>query len=138
VELRPLPATRIANTCPGLGLMALGTALTVDGSLGAWHLPAGLGLVPAGAALALRGYRLRVQYDDQRLTVHGLLRSRRIPITAVEHVDDWPAVQWRTARGRSRWTPLLAFGHPGAFARVRRHNRAAVHQLRQWIRRPSR
>jgi hypothetical protein len=132
MTLRPLPGTRRMNVAAGcvIGLMGLAW-LDIDVPRLVCVLP-----LPIGGLLAIRGYRLRVHVDENAITVHGMLRTRVIPRAWVVAITDFPAVQWRTASGRGRWTPITALDNGklgrGVSEKVATHNRRGVEQLREW------
>jgi len=89
-----------------------------------------------GAALVVRGYRLGVRCEADRLVVRGLLWTRVIPRHRIRTVTDFPAVRWETAAGRGRWTPVTAFmsgsGEPASLTEAKAR---CVARLRRWARR---
>ncbi|MGW2721245.1 hypothetical protein [Streptomyces sp. NPDC001492] len=96
----------------------------------------------AGAVLALsvmltvRGYRIGVRCEADRLLVRGLLWTRVIPRQRIRAVTDFPAVRRQTATGRSRWTPVTAFmGSAGEPASLREAKAKWLARLRRWVRR---
>jgi len=131
--LVPARTTRVANSAPGSGLIALGLLLDIESSL------AVAALVALGVALAVRGFRLAVVLDGEHLLVRGFLRSRRIDRATVESSalsrSNPVLLRWRDRRGRRRWTPLWAISTPAGtlfFAAATAEENAAV--LRQWLR----
>lgn len=127
--LRPLPITRIANGAPGfaLALPAFWVAARVPVSM---SLAVALPWLAVSAVGVVRGYRMSVTVTDDTVVVRGLLRSRTLPRGCVCGVTFIPAVRWRSASGRLRWTPVTAFADlGGSLASVSRHNDACVERL---------
>ncbi|MEV8377109.1 hypothetical protein AB0P21_30490 [Kribbella sp. NPDC056861] len=92
-------------------------------------------LVCVGAAvyLAMLGWRLGVVFDADGIEVNGLLRSRRIAKEEIVAITNFPAVRWKNADGKARWTPIFAFANPGrVIPLVERHNEAAISILQDW------
>ena len=67
----------------------------------------------AGLVVAVRAFRMAVMVGERDILVRGLFRSRRIDRSAVLFVSAYPALVWRDARGRDRWTPLTMFYDSG-------------------------
>ncbi len=135
MELRPLLVTRFANAALGVMGTGFAAALAVDPpSESVWTLPvAALGAV-VGCGLAVRGYRLHVRCSDRTVRIHGWLRTRTVPASAITEVTEFPALRWRTASGRRLWTPLSAFAMDnGVIPAVRVHNQACLRRLTAWI-----
>ncbi len=136
-ELRPLLSARVAHT--SLGLLPVGVGVRV------WQddaVPARLAAVLApvlevvGVLVVVRALRLGVTCRDGRAHVRGLLLTRAVPRAAVEEVTAFPALRWRDATGRHRWTPLVFLATPtGALRSVTDHNAAQLRLLRRWVRR---
>ena len=69
------------------------------------------------------------------LVVHGYLRSRAIPRSAIVEVTDSSSVIWTDAGGRKRRTPILAFSaQPGMLPTVAEHHAECRRQLQRWAR----
>jgi hypothetical protein len=92
-------------------------ALAVGTVLFAWwlhdqpHAPPTSVIVIGAVALAyvfVRGAVMGVVLEDDHIVVRGLLYSRRIPISSITSVTYLPAVKWKSASGRSHWTPVSA------------------------------
>ncbi|MFU8873832.1 PH domain-containing protein [Micromonospora sp. SL4-19] len=133
MELRPLLATRIANTAPGAAVALLAWPLAEE--LAGYAALAGLVPVAVGAALSVRGYRMSVSVGRERITVRGLLRSRTIPREDIESLTSYPALKWRSGSGRHVYTPLTAFWEaPGVLSAVQAHNDACLGRLSQALR----
>jgi hypothetical protein len=130
VRVRPLLVSRIANILPGTAVLVVGGGLSLDGPA-ALTGPGVVVSVLVGAVLAVRGYRLGVEAQDDDVVVHGLLRSRR----ALTAVTLFPALRWRDKRGRVRWTPVIAFADlNGSIAVVEKHNQKCIDRLEQLLR----
>jgi hypothetical protein len=131
VPLRPLPETRVANTLPGLLL----TAICVNVLLERSDVPTPLlwlGVV-LGLGLAVRGYRMAVVVDEDRVTVRGLTWSRTVPAADVVTVSGGavPLLRWRAASGRVRSSPVVAFMNAfGGMPRYTAHNHESLRLLR--------
>lgn len=132
VILRPSQMNRLANAFPGLCSVALSLVPLVLGSGFERALVAGV--VP-GVILAVRGYRLSAETAQGQLVVHGYLRSRAIPRTAIVEVTDSSTVLWMDSSGKRRGTPILAFNtQPGTLPSVADHHAACRARLRKWVR----
>jgi hypothetical protein len=126
--------SRIANAVPGVAVLVVGGGLSLDGPV-ALSDPGVVVSVLVGVLLAVRGYRLRVDSRDDVVVVHGLLRSRRIPRAALTAVTSFPALRWRDGRGRTRWTPVIAFADfNGSIAVVEQHNQKCIDRLEELLR----
>lgn len=127
--------SRIANTVPGMSVLVVGGGLSLNGPV-ALAGPGVAASVLVGVLLAVRGYRLGVDSRGDVVVVHGLLRSRRIPRAALAAVTVFPAFRWRDGRGRTRWTPVIAFADlSGSIAVVEQHNQKCIDLLEQLVRR---
>lgn len=120
------------------GTGALMIYFAVD-ELDAWLAALALGLVLLGAWLACRSVVMRISFDPDSLHIVGILRSRRIPRTAVLWVEEGdlelPLVRWATPGAADRWsimTPLSLGRSPflPATMYLRRHR--FLTQLRSW------
>ena len=134
MEILPPTPARVACTAPGAlsaaGAVAFG-AVRADAP--SW-CAAALVLV-LGSALCVRGYRMGVRCEADRLVVRGLLWTRVIPRRRIRAVTDFPAVRWETAAGRGRWTPVTAFmSGSGEFASLTEAKARCVARLRRWAR----
>lgn len=96
-------------------------------------------LVAATGWLVVRAYRARVVCTDDAIVVHGYLRTRRVPRSAVLGLRGsvWPRLRWRTASGGLRSTlvsPLAAASvtAPGVAA----HNERCLRRLADWVAEP--
>lgn len=59
---------------------------------------------------------------SRELVVHGYLRSRAIPRTAIIEVMDSSTVLWTDSSGKRRRTPILAFNtQPGTMPSITQH-----------------
>jgi hypothetical protein len=88
------------------------------------------------ATLTVRGCRIGVRCEADRLVVRGLLWTRAIPRQQIRAVTDFPAVRWETAAGRGRWTPVTAFmSGADEFASLSEAKAQCVARLRRWARR---
>ena len=74
---------------------------------------------------------------DNRVTVHGAIRSRRVPrdqAIEAKKTSTWMALKWRTTRGDLRSSPLLAFttmpSDPQFFDD---YNKNVVGKINHWI-----
>jgi len=92
------------------GLLAVGLATELPEAAGPFA--GGLALA-AGLVVAVRAFRMAVMVGERDILVRGLFRSRRIDRSAVLFVSAYPALVWRDARGRDRWTPLTMFYDSG-------------------------
>ena len=82
-----------------------------------------------------RGVVMGVVLEDDHIVVRGLLYSRRIPIPSVTAVTYFPAVKWKSASGRSRWTPVSALmAAPRNTDASVNEMLASADDLRFWIR----
>ena len=132
VILRPSPTNRLANAFPGVCLIALSVLSLV---LGTGSERALVLLGAPGLILTVRGYRLSAEARRGVLTVHGYLRSRAIPRTAIVEVTDSSTVVWTDGSGRRRRTPILAFStQPGMLPGVVKHHAECRRQLQRWAR----
>lgn len=157
---RPPLATRLTYAFVGaiLGMLALAAAFVLalplgrplraagapDLSLNAGRVLFLMALAGAAAAGASRAYRLRVTVTDRAVTVHGWVRTRRIPREDVIGVDPAifvPVLRWRSPSGQSRRTLLTPFnrgrGIPGdqRFDGIIRRLAAALRPPRRPVRR---
>lgn len=130
VLLRPLVVTRLVNTM--LGVVPFIASVCVGAALASpWSV---LASVPAsaGLAVAVRSYRMAVEINTDAVLVRGLLRDRRIERRQLIEVSPFPALRWRSASGKTRWTPILVFVDPVRRPEfVRRHNAACLARLAQ-------
>ncbi|MEV5974815.1 hypothetical protein [Streptomyces sp. NPDC051921] len=128
MELLPTTPNRIANTVLG-GAPAVGLAVPAAEGSG----------VAAAAALAflvvaVRGWRVGVRCERDRLVVRGFLWTRRVDRARIGAVTGFPAVRWTSRRGGRRWTPVLALldsageETAGSYARKREN----LARLRRW------
>ena len=110
--MRPIPMLRFLNAfaCLVGGLLAVGLATELPEAVGPF---AGIVALAAGLVVAVRAYRMAVILGERDIVVRGLFRSRRIDRSAVLYVSAHPALRWRDARGRVRWTPLTMFYDSG-------------------------
>jgi hypothetical protein len=89
--------------------------------------------------LAVRGYRLGVEYTREHATVRGYLGTRTVARSSIVEVTGFPALGWRTTGGRTRWTPILAFVEAGrVLPVVSRHNEQCMERLHRWAQSPHR
>lgn len=131
--LRPSPMNRLANSFPGLGLVALSVVPLVLG-LG-FERALVVGVVP-GLILTVRGYQLSAETRQGELVVHGYLRSRAVGRTAILEITDSSTVLWTDSNGKRRRTPILAFNtQPGTLPSVADHQAACRERIRKWARR---
>ena len=132
VILRPSPTNRVANAFPGVCTIAL-SLLPLSLGTGAERALVLLG-VP-GLVLAVRGYRLSAETRQGELVVHGYLRSRAIPRTAIVEITDSSTVIWTDGDGRKRRTPILAFStQPGMLTSAAEHHAECRRRLQRWAR----
>ena len=132
VVLRPTVTNRVANAFPGVCVMALSVLPLFLGS-GA-ELALVLVAIP-GLVLAVRGYRASAEARQGELVVHGYLRSRAIPRSAIVEVTDSSSVIWTDAGGRKRRTPIMAFStQPGMLTSVAEHHAECRRRLQRWAR----
>jgi hypothetical protein len=131
VVFHPLPETRVANTVPGLLLVALCVNVLLEGN----DVPGPIvlaGLV-IGLVVAVRGFRTGVVVTDGRVTVRGFWRSRSVPASDVVAVTrgTLPLLLWRDSSARDRRSPILAFMDAyNGMARYSSHNREALRLVR--------
>jgi hypothetical protein len=124
--------TRIADTLPGLvGALFGGLAsiefLSIDTGVPTAVLACGTGIV-----VAVRGFRMSVEVDADRVRVRGLLATRTIPLRAIRGLTPFPALRWESATGRVRWTPLIMFfDADGQLAMISEHNERSLATLRR-------
>jgi hypothetical protein len=132
VMMRPQLVNRVANPLPGVAATVLGFAALAPES--GWWV-AGSVLIPVGALVAVRGYRLGVETHQASVQVRGMLRTRSIPRGAIQQITDCPAIAWTDTTGRARWTPVTAFITPGrTLTPIASHHADCVKQLRKWAR----
>jgi hypothetical protein len=134
----PPRLVRVAYAAPWVVPMA-GAIVYGAGSRDALSWCAVAVVLALGAALIVRGYRIGVRCEADRLVVRGLLWTRVIPRHRIRAVTDFPAVRWRTVAGRGRWTPVTAFmsgaGEPASLTEAKAR---CVARLRRWARRSGR
>lgn len=131
--LRPLFVARLAHAVLGAAVAFAGIGVHTDIKGAGGAVLAGL-LFLASAYIAARSLRMRVRLGDGRVEVFGLLWSRHIPASAVTEVTDFPAIRWRAAGDRPRWTPVTGLMSQGVELEfIARHNREQVRHLRQWV-----
>ncbi|MFF4253710.1 hypothetical protein ACFY1L_21135 [Streptomyces sp. NPDC001663] len=134
MEILPPTVARVACAAPW-AVPAAGAVAYGAGSADALSRCAAAIVVALSAMLAVRGYRIGVRCEADRLVVRGLLWTRVIPRQRIRAVTDFPAVRWRTATGRSRWTPVTAFmSGGGEFASLGEAKAQCVARLRRWAR----
>jgi hypothetical protein len=104
------------------------TGAAVLGVLGALFLL-------AGVTLAVRAYRLGVEVRDGQVTLRGVLRTTRIPQTAITHVDVLDAtLVWQRPDGAVRRTKVAAFTvREGGPSDVREYNQRKMTEIRKAI-----
>lgn len=117
---------------PGIALMAFAGNWTADAvadpDLAVAILVAA---AVAGVTVMVRGYRMGVTVTAEKVVVRGLLRSRTVPRDRVVGLTRLPALRWRSASGRLRWTPITAFiDSSQALPFVQQRNDASVRRLR--------
>jgi hypothetical protein len=133
MDLRPLPITRVASVLPGCVVIGLGVE-RFEVSNDQHVVAAGL-LAIVGVILAVRGYGLGAQYDDEALTIRGMFRTRKIRRSDIREITAFPAVRWSSASGRRLWTPIVAFAEWGmVIPAVARRNEEAIEELERWLR----
>jgi hypothetical protein len=133
VELKPLLITRICNASVWPLLVGVVVIALRDDLPLAVVIVGALVCVGAAVYLAMLGWRLGVVFDADGIEVHGLLRSRKIAKEEIVAITNFPAVRWKNADGKSRWTPIFAFANPGrVIPLVERHNEAAISILQDW------
>ncbi|MBC3761830.1 hypothetical protein ACUN7V_17085 [Quadrisphaera oryzae] len=131
--LSPLPITKVACALLAPAAALVAGALVVDPPVPVLSQAAALPLAVLAVVVLVRSPRLQVRCDSRGVTVHGILWSRTIPRHAVVAVTDWPAVTWRDADGRRRWTPITFLPISGRVAGfVLRHNQNEIARLRTW------
>jgi hypothetical protein len=135
VEILPPTTARVACAVPWVvpaaGAVAYGAA-----SRDALSWCASGAVLALCCVLTVRGYRLGVRCEADRLVVRGLLWTRAIPRQDIRTVTDFPAVRWETASGRGRWTPVTAFiSGTGELTSLREAKARCVVRLRHWVRR---
>jgi hypothetical protein len=134
VELKPLLISRISSAVvwPLLAALAV-VALIGNGAPLGVVIGGGVVCLAIGGYVGLLGWRLGVVCDAEGIEVHGILRNRRIGLEAITAITDFPAVRWKTAAGKARWTPIFAFSNfQRAIPLVDRHNAAAIAILQDW------
>lgn len=91
-------------------------------------------LVVAAMWLIYRGPNLGVVLSEEAIRIRGLLWSRSIAIDRVLRTTLLAGVRWRSASGRTRWSPIMAFAEATAvIPRVSRHNDWAMDTVGDWI-----
>jgi hypothetical protein len=135
VEILPPRPVRVAYAAPWFvsapGAVAYGAERLDPLSWGVAAV-----VLALSATLTVRGYRIGVRCEADRLVVRGLLWTRAIPRQRIRAVTDFPAVRWNTAAGRGRWTPVTAFmSGAGELASLRHAKAQCVARLRRWARR---
>ncbi|QNE20121.1 hypothetical protein F1D05_22150 [Kribbella qitaiheensis] len=93
-----------------------------------------VGCVLIGVHLAVRGYWAGAVLEPETLVVRGFFRTRRIPKASITGITEFPAVRWKRADGKARWSPIIAFCEEGQRVPsfVRRHNEMSIQRLREW------
>jgi hypothetical protein len=134
VDVRPLPLNRVLNALVWLALTALAVDPFVNGGFSRGVEIAGTaGSVLIGSYLAVRGYRAGVLLEPEAIVVRGFFRTRRIPKAQITGLTEFPAVRWKGADGKARWSPIVAFAEGGnTIPFVSRHNEASLERLRDW------
>ena len=134
VELKPLLITRVCNASvwPLLAAVVVIALIGAEAPVVAIVLVAVV-FVAAAVYLGALGWRVGVVCDEVGIEIHGLLRNRRIARKEIIAITNFPAVRWRTAAGKVRWTPIFAFANPVKLVPfVERHNEAATSILQDW------
>ncbi|MER6423876.1 hypothetical protein [Streptomyces sp. NPDC001137] len=135
MEILPPRPARVACAAPWV-VPAAGAVVFGAGSADALSWSAAGAVLALSVMLTVRGYRIGVRCEADRLVVRGLLWTRVIPRQWIRAVTDFPAVRWQTAAGRSRWTPVTAFmSSTGEPASLREAKAKCLAQLRRWARR---
>ena len=132
--LRPLLLSRLV---PLMLLIALGYLAVMAGQREEWAIAGALAaaLFPV-AYFAVRAVLARVVCDADSVTVHGFLRTREIPRTAVTALKGgpWPRLQWQVAGGKRRSTLVSPFAAASISAPwVAEHNSRCLHLLARCI-----
>ena len=127
--LRPLLLSRLV---PLVLLIALGYLAVMAGQREEWAIAGALAaaLLPV-AYFAVRAILARVVCDADSVTVHGFLRTREIPRTAVTALKGGP---WQVAGGKRRSTLVSPFAAASISAPwVAEHNSRCLHLLARCI-----
>jgi hypothetical protein len=133
-EVRPLVISRVLNALAWVAVAGLG----IDGWLGiglgrAGEVAGVAGCLVVGVCLAVRAYRAGVVLEPEAILVRGFFRSRRIPRAQVTEITEFPAVRWKRADGRARWSPIFVFlDELRTLPFIRRHNEASIQRLQAW------
>ncbi|MDX2678065.1 hypothetical protein [Streptomyces soliscabiei] len=135
MEILPPRPVRVAYAAPwvvpAVGAVAYGAECPDALSWGAAAV-----VLALGGTLTVRGYRIGVSCEADRLVVRGPLWTRAIPRQRIRAVTDFPAVRWETAAGRGRWTPVTAFvSGADELASLSDAKAQCVARLRRWARR---
>lgn len=85
----PLLVTRVSNTLPGVAAVGCGVGVLFD-SQDVLLQVGGIILIPAGLWVAVRGYKVGVVLQQGIVTVHGYVRTVRIPKSTVVEVASGP------------------------------------------------
>lgn len=134
MDILPPTTARVACAAPW-ALVAAGSVVFGASSTDVLSRCGAGAVLALGAILAVRGYRLGVRCEADRLVVRGLLRTRVIPRRRIRAVTGFPAVRWVTGAGRVRWTPVTAFmSGGGELASVRAAKAQCLARLRRWAR----
>ncbi|MEH0573830.1 hypothetical protein QBA54_04895 [Streptomyces sp. B21-108] len=135
MEILPPRPVRVAYAAPWV-VSAVGAVAYGAESPGALSWGAAAVVLALSATLTVRGYRIGVRCEADRLVVRGPLWTRAIPRQRIRAVTDFPAVRWETAAGRGRWTPVTAFmSGSDEFASPSEAKAPCVARLRRWARR---
>jgi hypothetical protein len=134
VDVRPLVISRVLNALAWVVVAGLG----VDGWLGiglgrAGEVTGVACLAVVGMYLAGRAYRAGVVLEPEAILVRGFIRTRRIPRAQVTEITEYPAVRWKRADGKARWSPIFVFfDELRTLPFIRRHNEASIQRLQAW------
>ena len=101
-----------------------------------WPPAAALGFL--GLLSGFRGARGSVTLDPEAVTVRGLMWSRTIPREAITLMDEdgvfAPTIEWTSARGTKRLTPLMFLVDTSkGWGPIGEHNRQCIRQLAQHL-----
>lgn len=133
---------RLMNCLLGVVLILASVSVFVPRALGSDStggaaVAAALGVLflLAGITLAVRAYRLGVEVRDGQVTLRGVLRTTRIPQTAITHVDVREAtLVWQRPDGAVRRTKVAAFTvREGGPSDVREFNQRKMTEIRKAI-----
>lgn len=109
--IRPPTIIRLVGAFSAAVVVGLAIAAVVAATDGALRGAMLAAAATGGALLIVRAFRAGVYLDRDRLTIHGLVRSRTIQRHAIIkiRIDEFPSIVWRGDDDKQRSTLLLGF-----------------------------